>query len=87
MPPPFVPVPPRGQTLTPTLEQLEARAQDRQARATTKARTLDTRRKVLLGAALIERARTNARLRAVIDELVSSLPEARDRAPFDGWAP
>lgn len=87
MPPPFVPVPPRGQTLTPTPEQLEARKQDRQAREATRARTLDTRRKVLLGAALIQRARTDPAAWDLLPELVSSYPEKRDRAAFQGWAP
>ena len=69
------------------LAQMRARVQALRNREATKARKLDTRRKVILGGALIELAARDDSARAMLDRLVKGLGREQDRAAFEGWAP
>ena len=69
------------------LAQMRARVQALRNREATKARKLDTRRKVILGGALIELAVRDNGARAVLDRIVGGLVREQDRAAFDGWDP
>ena len=69
------------------LAQAKARVQALRNREATKARKLDTRRKVILGGALIELAARDDGVRAMLDRLVRGLGRQQDRAAFEGWEP
>ena len=69
------------------LAQMKARVQSLRNREATKQRKLDTRRKVILGGALIELAARDDDARAMLDRLVRGLGRQQDRAAFDGWDP
>ncbi len=66
-------------------EQARARLQALRARQATRERKLDTRRKVILGGALIELAARDQGARAMLDRLVDRLPREHDRKAFQGW--
>lgn len=65
--------------------QAKARLQALKNREATKDRKMDTRRKVILGGALLDLAGRDSRAAAMIDRLVHNLPRENDRKAFDGW--
>lgn len=68
------------------LAQAKARLQGLKARASAKERKLDTRRKIILGGALLERAARGDELaRRIIAEVTTTLPRKADQSAFDGW--
>ena len=67
--------------------QAKARLQALKNRAATQARKLDTRRKVILGGALVDLAARDANAAAMLDRLVRNLPREQDRKAFVGWTP
>lgn len=75
-----------GRSPRPTKAQLEARQERAEAVKADKARRLDTRRKVVLGGALIALARSQPDVVSAINRLISTMPE-KDRKLFDGWSP
>jgi hypothetical protein len=67
--------------------QAKARLLALKNRAATQARKLDTRRKVVLGGALMDLAARDSSAAAMLDRLVRNLPREQDRKAFDGWTP
>ena len=67
--------------------QAKARLLALKNRAATQARKLDTRRKVILGGALVDLATRDATAAAMLDRLVRNLPREQDRKAFVGWKP
>ena len=65
--------------------QARARLQALKNREAAKERKLDTRRKVILGAALIDLAARDSHASAMLDRLIRNLPRDQDRKTFDGW--
>ena len=68
-------------------EEAKARLQAVEARERTAERKRDTRRKVILGGALLELASRDAEAEKMIARLVSGLSRDRDRKSFEGWQP
>ncbi len=66
-------------------DQLSAQIQALDARARTKARKDDTRRKIIIGALLIGKAQKDANLAAAIDSLIAKEASPKDRAFLKGW--
>lgn len=66
-------------------EEAKARLQAAEARERTVERKRDTRRKVILGGALLELAGRDGDAAAMIKRLVAGLSRDRDRKTFDGW--
>ena len=56
-------------------------------RAATQERKLDTRRKVILGGALVDLASRDDGAAKLLDRLVRNLPREQDRKAFVGWKP
>ena len=56
-------------------------------RAATAARKMDTRRKVILGGALVDLASRDDGAAKLLDRLVRNLPLEQDRKAFVGWKP
>ena len=67
--------------------QAKARLQALKNREADKQRKLDTRRKVILGGALMDLAERDDGARAMLDRLVRNLVRDQDRAVFAGWTP
>lgn len=67
--------------------QAKARLQALKNRAATQARKLDTRRKVILGGALVDLAARDASAATMLNRLVRNLPRDQDRKAFEGWKP
>jgi hypothetical protein len=67
--------------------QAKARLTALKNRAATQARKIDTRRKVILGGALIDLAARDGSAAAMLDRLVRNLPREQDRKAFVGWKP
>lgn len=65
--------------------QAKARLLALKNREATKARKLDTRRKIILGGALVDLAERDSNAAAMIERLVRNLPREQDRKAFDGW--
>ncbi|MBP1807599.1 mobilization protein [Rubellimicrobium aerolatum] len=65
--------------------QAKARLLALKNRAATAARKMDTRRKVILGGALVDLAARDATAAAMLDRLVRNLPREQDRKAFVGW--
>ena len=65
--------------------QAKARLLALKNREATKARKLDTRRKIILGGALIDLAMRDSNAAAMIERLVRNLPREQDRKAFEGW--
>jgi hypothetical protein len=65
--------------------QARARLLALKNREATKARKLDTRRKIILGGALVDLAERDSNAAAMIDRLVRNLPREQDRKAFEGW--
>lgn len=67
--------------------QAKARLLALKNREATKARKLDTRRKIILGGALVDLAERDSNAAAMIERLVRNLPREQDRKAFEGWPP
>ena len=67
--------------------QAKARLLALKNRAATAARKMDTRRKVILGGALVDLACRDQHAAAMLDRLVRNLPREQDRKAFVGWKP
>ena len=67
--------------------QAKARLLALKNRAATAARKMDTRRKVILGGALVDLAARDVSAAAMLDRLVRNLPREQDRKAFVGWKP
>ena len=65
--------------------QARARLLALKNREATKARKLDTRRKIILGGALVDLAERDSNAAVVIERLVRNLPREQDRKAFEGW--
>ncbi|MBL4571454.1 MAG: mobilization protein [Gammaproteobacteria bacterium] len=65
--------------------QAKARLQGIRNRETVKQRKLDTRRKVILGGALLDLAGRDDTAAAMVDRLLRNLPRAQDLKAFEGW--
>lgn len=68
------------------LAQAKARVQSIKARQATADRKLDTRRKIILGGGLVERAkRGDADAARLLRDIVDGLERQVDKKAFDGW--
>lgn len=67
-------------------EQAKARLQALKNREATRQRKMDTRRKVILGGALIDLAARDSNAAAMVERLVRNLPRDQDRKAFVGWS-
>lgn len=68
--------------------QAKARLQALKNRESTRQRKLDTRRKVILGGALLDLAERDSSAAAMLDRLIRNLPREQDRKAFaDPGAP
>ena len=65
--------------------QARARLQALRNREATKQRKLDTRRKVILGGALVDLAARDDAAAAMLDRLIRNLAREQDRSAFVGW--
>ena len=65
--------------------QAKARLLSLKNREATKARKLDTRRKIILGGALVDLAERDSNAAAMIERLIRNLPRAQDLKAFEGW--
>ncbi|WP_300587430.1 mobilization protein [Marivita sp.] len=65
--------------------QAKARLQALRNREATRQRKLDTRRKVILGGALIDLAERDDTAAAMLDRLIRNLPREQDRKAFADW--
>ena len=63
-------------------EQARARLQALKNREATKSRKIDTRRKVILGGALMDLATRDAGAAAMLERLIRNLPREQDRRAF-----
>ena len=67
--------------------QAKARLLALKNRAATAARKMDTRRKVILGGALVDLASRDDGAAKLLDRLVRNLTREQDRKAFVGWTP
>ena len=65
--------------------QAKARLLALKNREATKSRKLDTRRKIILGGALVDLAQRDSNAAAMVDRLVRNLPREQDQKAFAGW--
>ena len=65
--------------------QAKARLLALKNREATKARKLDTRRKIILGGALVDLALRDSNATAMIERLIRNLPREQDQKAFEGW--
>jgi len=65
--------------------QAKARYDKIKARHTTAARKLDTRRKIIVGGALIEMAGRDAEAARLLSRVIASVKREQDRKAFEGW--
>ena len=65
--------------------QAKARLLALKNREATKARKLDTRRKIILGGALVDLAMRDSNAAAMIERLIRNLPREQDQKAFEGW--
>ena len=65
--------------------QAKARLLALKNREATKARKLDTRRKIILGGALVDLAERDSSAAAMVDRLIRNLPREQDQKAFEGW--
>ena len=66
--------------------QAKARLQALKNREATRQRKLDTRRKVILGGALLDLAERDSGAAAMLDRLIRNLAREQDRKAFADWA-
>ncbi|SFE88886.1 mobilization protein [Roseivivax sediminis] len=67
--------------------QAKARLQAAKNREASRQRKLDTRRKVILGGALIDLAARDTNAAAMLDRLLRNLTRENDRKAFEDWSP
>jgi hypothetical protein len=67
-------------------EQARARLQALRNREAARTRKIDTRRKVILGGALMDLATRDSNAAAMLDRLIRNLPREQDRKTFEGWS-
>ena len=67
-------------------EQAKARLQALRNREAARERKIDTRRKVILGGALMDLATRDSNAAVLLDRLIRNLPRDQDRKTFDGWS-
>ncbi len=65
--------------------QAKARLQSLKNREATRQRKLDTRRKVILGGALLDLAERDSSAAAMLDRLIRNLAREQDRKAFADW--
>ena len=65
--------------------QARARLMALKNREATRARKLDTRRKIILGGALVDLAGRDSNAAAMLDRLIRNLAREQDRKAFVGW--
>ena len=65
--------------------QAKARLLALKNREATKSRKLDTRRKIILGGALVDLALRDSNAAAMIERLIRNLPREQDKKAFEGW--
>ena len=65
--------------------QAKARLQGLKNREATRQRKLDTRRKVILGGALLDLAERDSGAAAMLDRLIRNLAREQDRKAFADW--
>ncbi|MCZ4354672.1 mobilization protein [Roseovarius aestuarii] len=65
--------------------QAKARLQALKNREATRQRKLDTRRKVILGGALLDLAERDSGAAAMLDRLIRNLAREQDRKAFADW--
>lgn len=65
--------------------QAKARLQAIRNREATRQRKLDTRRKVILGGALMDLAERDSGGAVMLERLIRNLSREQDRKAFDGW--
>ena len=65
--------------------QAKARLLALKNREATRARKLDTRRKIILGGALVDLATRDSNAAAMLDRLIRNLARAQDHKAFEGW--
>lgn len=65
--------------------QAKARLQGLRNREATRQRKLDTRRKVILGGALMDLAERDSNAAAMLDRLIRNLSRDQDRKAFAEW--
>jgi ABC-type transporter MlaC component len=65
--------------------QAKARLQALKNREATRQRKLDTRRKVILGGALMDLADRDSNAAAMLDRLIRNLSREQDRKAFSEW--
>ena len=65
--------------------QAKARLSALRNRESTRQRKMDTRRKVILGGALLDLAERDSNAAAMLDRLVRNLPRAQDQKAFVDW--
>ena len=65
--------------------QAKARLQALKNRESTRQRKLDTRRKVILGGALMDLAERDSNAAAMLDRLIRNLSREQDRKAFAEW--
>ena len=65
--------------------QAKARLQAIRNRETTKQRKVDTRRKIILGGALLDLAERDTNAAAMLDRLIRNLAREQDRKAFSDW--
>lgn len=73
----------QGPPPQPSAAQMAARRADEEAAAATLQRRLDTRRKVVLGAALLGAAQHDPEARRVLHRLVGALDRPQDKRLFE----
>jgi len=66
-------------------EQAKARLQGLRNREAARQRKLDTRRKVILGGALLDLASRDDNAAAMAERLIRNLPREQDRKAFTDW--
>lgn len=66
--------------------QAKARLQALKNRESTRQRKMDTRRKVILGGALMDLAERDTNAALMMDRLVRNLPRDQDRKAFADWS-
>lgn len=69
------------------IEQARARLSAAKARESEAERKKMTRRKIILGGALVERAERDERFSRVIQSLMEGLSREQDKKAFEGWEP
>ena len=65
--------------------QAKARLQGLRNRETTRQRKLETRRKVILGGALLDLAERDSNAATMLDRLIRNLAREQDRKAFANW--